>query len=571
MSALIQHACMQDHAKVIERVRTHPHEARVKNKFNYNTLHILAYSDAPLDVVKEVFLAYPAACKQRTKNFSRTPLDEAIHAGSSKALIGFLRNPAFYDDGDGESDNDVGIGNEQQTSEKRMESSNQSKNSHKKSKFEENLVGNLTRRVNTMSRQRQSNTSPPCGSTVLAKTSHVMKSENESLEERLSKAEAMMATSNDPSSLDKLGAELAEMQRKTNEMKTMNTAFLQQVSRTTSTGGADHTPLNTTNEVGATQMHSSHSHSRRVEMDQRKCARLLDGMRRKRRSRSHFEMEDSKHENGYSSRSMSGNEMSERHNGTRSINNMHREHKPNWEILMEQMKNEIKVELTLELRKEQTHTLMDLQHEMRKQLKHELRIELKNELMQEVAIEIAQEVEYRMKDSENILEDRMSGVLQEVMQRRVAHLQSLSRNRRKEREIEKNDFTRIARSRKAEIVEEEHNRISSLPMNHMDNPENSAHHDKKITDCEDHDEKLDNFISHNENLNDSGNTDKKFDDGDSYEEKLNDSEDHNRKLNDSESNDEDLDDCNHHDERIGDDDYIYRQPSLSTLDIPLDC
>ena len=48
---------------------------------------------------------------------------------------------------------------------------------------------------------------------------------------------------------------------------------------------------------------------------------------------------------------------------------------------------------------------------------YKLRIELKNELMQEVVIEIAQEVEYRMKDLENILEERMSGVLQEVMQR----------------------------------------------------------------------------------------------------------------------------------------------------------
>lgn len=90
---LYQYCFDNDFDDIIDRVRTHPREARFVDEGGYFPLHWLAsWKAAPLDVVKAVYIAYPTALKRKNK-LGDTPLHIATNVQSSKSgeVINFLR------------------------------------------------------------------------------------------------------------------------------------------------------------------------------------------------------------------------------------------------------------------------------------------------------------------------------------------------------------------------------------------------------------------------------------------------------------------------------------------------
>jgi len=93
--------------KVLERVKTHPEEARIRNSFGYLPLHWLAASqwksvqptesaqNDHFDAVVAVFRAYPEAIGYEN-DMGRTPLNYAVEYGASEAVVEFLQNPTMY-------------------------------------------------------------------------------------------------------------------------------------------------------------------------------------------------------------------------------------------------------------------------------------------------------------------------------------------------------------------------------------------------------------------------------------------------------------------------------------------
>lgn len=106
--------------KVSERVKTHPHEARIKNSFGYLPLHWLAASqwsrsteatksaqNEHFDAIVAVYRAYPEAIGIEN-DMGRTPLHYAVEYGASEVVVKFLQNPTttFREDRIGNDMND---------------------------------------------------------------------------------------------------------------------------------------------------------------------------------------------------------------------------------------------------------------------------------------------------------------------------------------------------------------------------------------------------------------------------------------------------------------------------------
>mmetsp|Transcript_36838 Transcript_36838/g.42851 ORF Transcript_36838/g.42851 Transcript_36838/m.42851 type:complete len:369 (-) Transcript_36838:462-1568(-) len=92
-------------SKVLVRVKTHPHEARIKNSFGYTPLHWLAASqwrrtvestksaqNQHYDALVAVYIAYPEAIGIEN-DMGRTPLHYAVEYGASEEVVSFLQNP----------------------------------------------------------------------------------------------------------------------------------------------------------------------------------------------------------------------------------------------------------------------------------------------------------------------------------------------------------------------------------------------------------------------------------------------------------------------------------------------
>lgn len=91
MPTIHDHIIDRNYGFVVERVRTHPEEARSSNKHGITPLHWLAFDNAPLHVVQAVYEAFPDALHAVNRH-GNTPLDVAIQC-SSEEVIDFLRAP----------------------------------------------------------------------------------------------------------------------------------------------------------------------------------------------------------------------------------------------------------------------------------------------------------------------------------------------------------------------------------------------------------------------------------------------------------------------------------------------
>jgi len=91
MSSLIDLIHSKSYEAVVERARAFPKEAADKNKDDITALHWVTYDNAPLNVVKAIYDAWPGALYVSNRH-GNTPLDVAMKCASDE-IIQFLQNP----------------------------------------------------------------------------------------------------------------------------------------------------------------------------------------------------------------------------------------------------------------------------------------------------------------------------------------------------------------------------------------------------------------------------------------------------------------------------------------------
>ena len=86
--------CGRDHddlwSDVIERVRTHPHEAAVQGNFGQTALHVASYRYPPLGAVEAILAARPE-CTTLVNNSGETPLHLATDHSEEDVQLAILR------------------------------------------------------------------------------------------------------------------------------------------------------------------------------------------------------------------------------------------------------------------------------------------------------------------------------------------------------------------------------------------------------------------------------------------------------------------------------------------------
>ena len=93
---LWQYAYHANWAEVLTRVVQNPQEAKYIRDNGWTTLHLLVAGNAnpvPLEVVRAVYEAYPAALNMRTNDYNRTPREIAERWKQRQDIIDFLSNP----------------------------------------------------------------------------------------------------------------------------------------------------------------------------------------------------------------------------------------------------------------------------------------------------------------------------------------------------------------------------------------------------------------------------------------------------------------------------------------------
>lgn len=93
---LWQYAYHANWIEVLSRVRQKPEEARYIRDNGWTTLHLLVAGNAnpvPMEVVRAVYNAFPAALDMRTKDYNRTPREIAERWKQQQNIIDFLSNP----------------------------------------------------------------------------------------------------------------------------------------------------------------------------------------------------------------------------------------------------------------------------------------------------------------------------------------------------------------------------------------------------------------------------------------------------------------------------------------------
>ena len=93
---LWQYAYHANWSEVLSRVRQKPEEARYIRDNGWTTLHLLVAGNAnpvPLEVVRAVYDAFPAALDMRTNDYNRTPREIAERWKQQQDVIDFLSNP----------------------------------------------------------------------------------------------------------------------------------------------------------------------------------------------------------------------------------------------------------------------------------------------------------------------------------------------------------------------------------------------------------------------------------------------------------------------------------------------
>lgn len=93
---LWQYAYHANWSEVLSRVRQKPEEARYIRDNGWTTLHLLVAGNAnpvPLEVVRAVYDAFPAALDMRTNDYNRTPREIAERWKQQQDIIDFLLNP----------------------------------------------------------------------------------------------------------------------------------------------------------------------------------------------------------------------------------------------------------------------------------------------------------------------------------------------------------------------------------------------------------------------------------------------------------------------------------------------
>ena len=93
---LWQYAYHANWAEVLTRVMQNPEEAKYIRDNGWTTLHLLVAGNAnpvPLEVVRAVYEAYPAALNMRTNDYNRTPREIAERWKQRQDIIDFLSNP----------------------------------------------------------------------------------------------------------------------------------------------------------------------------------------------------------------------------------------------------------------------------------------------------------------------------------------------------------------------------------------------------------------------------------------------------------------------------------------------
>ena len=93
---LWQYAYHANWLEVLSRVRQKPEEARYIRDNGWTTLHLLVAGNAnpvPLEVVRAVYDAFPAALDMRTNDYNRTPREIAERWKQQQDIIDFLSNP----------------------------------------------------------------------------------------------------------------------------------------------------------------------------------------------------------------------------------------------------------------------------------------------------------------------------------------------------------------------------------------------------------------------------------------------------------------------------------------------
>ena len=93
---LWQYAYHANWSEVLSRVRQKPEEAKYIRDNGWTTLHLLVAGNAnpvPLEVVRAVYDAFPAALDMRTNDYNRTPREIAERWKQQQDVIDFLSNP----------------------------------------------------------------------------------------------------------------------------------------------------------------------------------------------------------------------------------------------------------------------------------------------------------------------------------------------------------------------------------------------------------------------------------------------------------------------------------------------
>ena len=93
---LWQYAYHGNWMEVLTRVRQHPEEAKYTRDNGWTTLHLLVAGNAnpvPLEVVRAVCEAFPAALDMRTNDYNRTPKQIAERWKQPQVIVEFLSNP----------------------------------------------------------------------------------------------------------------------------------------------------------------------------------------------------------------------------------------------------------------------------------------------------------------------------------------------------------------------------------------------------------------------------------------------------------------------------------------------